>query len=157
MFRYHFTNRYKREEATLSGDYNLQRFLDAQARDYAKALSEVENGKKRSHWIWYIFPQLAGLGYSYNAQFYGISGRDEAAAYIAHPVLGQRLREICNALLLHTDKDIADILGTVDALKVRSCMTLFDTVSPDDVFKEVITLFYDGRRDERTLDRVCDV
>ena len=115
--------------------FNLQRFLDAQSHCYQLALQEVKDGRKRSHWIWYIFPQLAILGHSYNAKYYGISGYDEAEAYLNHPVLNERLRSITKALLVHTDKDIVEIFGGLDAMKVRSCMTLFDAVSPNDVFQ----------------------
>mgnify|MGYP000187066081 FL=1 len=114
--------------------FNLQRFLDAQSHCYQLALQEVKDGRKRSHWIWYIFPQLAILGHSYNAKYYGISGYDEAEAYLNHPVLNERLRAIIKALLMHTDKDVVEIFGGLDAMKVRSCMTLFDAVSPNDVF-----------------------
>lgn len=134
--------------------YKLQRFLTAQAHDYQRALQEVQNGRKRSHWIWYIFPQLAVLGYSRNARYYGISGLDEAKAYLAHPILGERLRTITQALLTHTGKDAVEILGGIDAMKVRSCMTLFDVVSPGDIFHEVLACFYKGSRDTKTLDNM---
>lgn len=131
--------------------FNLQRFLDAQSHCYQQALLEVKDGRKRSHWIWYIFPQLAILGHSYNAKYYGISGYDEAEAYLNHPVLNERLRAITKALLVHTDKDIVEIFGGLDAMKVRSCMTLFDAVSPNDVFQEVLDKFYKGKYDLKTL------
>lgn len=107
---------------------------------------------KRSHWIWYIFPQLAVLGHSRNAKYYGISGYDEAEAYINHPILGKRLREITRILLTHHKVAAIDIFGELDAMKVRSCMTLFDAVSPDDVFEQVLDKFYDGTYDKKTLD-----
>lgn len=131
--------------------YNLQRFLDAQSRYYQQALQEVRNGQKRSHWIWFVFPQLSILGYSRNAKYYGISGYDEAEAYLGHLVLGERLRAVTKALLMHTDMDIVDIFGEVDAMKVCSCMTLFDAVSPDDVFQKVLDSFYQGKYDVKTL------
>ena len=132
-------------------EYNLQRFLAAQDFNYRTALEEVRNGEKRSHWIWFIFPQLAVLGHSGNAKYYGISGLDEAKAYLAHPVLAERLREITNALLQHKGRDAADIFGGLDAMKVRSSMTLFDAASPADIFREVLDTFYDGIADKLTL------
>lgn len=131
--------------------FNLQRFIDAQSYCYQQALHEVQDGRKRSHWIWYIFPQLAILGHSYNAKYYGISGYDEAKAYLKHPVLNERLRTIIRALLVHTDKDATEIFGRIDAMKVCSCMTLFDAVSPHDVFQEVLEKFYKGKYDLKTL------
>ena len=98
-----------------------------------------------------LFPQLAILGYSYNAKYYGISGYDEAESYLKHPVLGERLRTITKALLVHTDKDAVEIFGGLDAMKVCSCMTLFDAVSPNDVFQEVLEKFYKGQYDLKTL------
>lgn len=132
-------------------EYNLQRFLTAQDFNYSTALEEVRNGEKRSHWIWFIFPQLAVLGQSGNAKYYGISGLDEAKAYLAHPVLAERLRVITNALLQHKGRDAVDIFGGLDAMKVRSCMTLFDAASPNDIFRKVLDTFYDGIADKLTL------
>ncbi len=124
-------------------DYNLHRFIDAQDFAYAQALRELKEGHKRSHWIWYIFPQQKGLGHSHNSQFYGLDGDAEARAYIAHPVLGERLRECCRALLLHKGKDIEGIMGSnVDVLKLNTSMNLFNRVSPGDVFAEVIAAFF---------------
>lgn len=118
---------------------------------YPDALAEIRLGRKRTHWVWYIFPQLRGLGYSHNAHFYGISGRDEALRYLQHPVLGARLREISRALLQHCGSAAVEILGSIDALKVCSSMTLFDAISPNDVFAEVLSSFYGDSRCERTL------
>ncbi|CDA82828.1 putative uncharacterized protein [Bacteroides sp. CAG:754] len=132
------------------GDYNLQRFLDAQQGDYERALTEVRNGRKYSHWIWYIFPQLKGLGMSYNSQYYGISGKEEAEAYLAHPILGKRLREITSAFLQLKGKTAQDVFGALDAMKVLSCMTLFNEVAPDDLFQQVIDRYYQGKTDEMT-------
>lgn len=137
---------------TSDDKYNLNRFVEAQSMYYEQALQEVQDGMKRSHWIWFIFPQLAILGHSRNAKYYGISGYDEAEAYLKHDVLGSRLREITNALLMHKDSDVIDIFGKLDAMKVRSCMTLFDAVSPDDIFEEVLEVFYYGTYDRKTLD-----
>ena len=132
--------------------FNLERFVKAQELSYEQALQEIQDGMKRSHWIWYIFPQLAVLGHSWNAKHYGISCYDEAEAYLNHPVLGERLRTITNALLVHRDKSALDILGSIDAIKVRSCMTLFDAVSSDNLFQQVLDVFYEGNPDKKTLD-----
>lgn len=131
-------------------DYNLQRFLDAQQGEYEQALAEVRNGRKYSHWIWYIFPQLKGLGMSYNSQYYGISGKEEAEGYLAHPVLGERLREITSAFLQLKGKTAQEVFGSLDAMKVLSCMTLFNEVAPDDLFQQVIDRYYQGKPDETT-------
>ncbi len=128
----------------------LDRFIQAQNLTYETALAEIRNGRKLSHWIWYIFPQLRGLGYSANANYYGIADAEEAKAYLSHPILGTRLREITSALISHKDKLAAEIL-TMDAIKVRSCMTLFDIVSPNDVFAQVLDRFYGGARCEFTM------
>ena len=123
--------------------YDLDRFVEAQERDYDKALQELTNGRKRSHWIWYIFPQQKGLGHSYNSNYYGLDGLDEARAYLEHPILGERLRECCKALLLHRSKDIEHIMGSgIDVLKLQTCMNLFNHVSPNDVFKDVLDAFF---------------
>ena len=129
----------------------LQRFISAQKHDYSTALEEIMRGKKQSHWIWYIFPQMTGLGHSYYSKTYGISSIDEAREYLAHDVLGTRLREITMALLSHNGLTAYDILGEIDSKKVRSCMTLFDAVSPDDIFNSVLEKYYSGRRCDATL------
>ncbi len=118
---------------------------------YEQALAEIRNGRKESHWIWYIFPQLRELGRSYYALFYGICNRAEAETYLEHPLLGARLREISRALLQHKEKEAVAILGNIDAKKVCSCMTLFDAVSPGDVFAEVLAAFYADKRCKLTL------
>ena len=134
---------------------SLERFLEAQEHTYATALKEIKNGKKRTHWMWYIFPQLRGLGKSRMAYAYGINGIEEAKAYIEHPVLSARLIEICEALLEHKDQDIEDILGGIDAMKLRSSMTLFAYISNNDsVFHKVLDSFYDGEMDELTLENI---
>ena len=127
--------------------YNLQRFLDAQDSSYSgyeQALSEIQSGGKSGHWIWYIFPQQKGLGYSYNSQYYGLDGVEEAKAYIEHPVLGTRLRAITQALLAHKgQRTIRELMGSgIDVLKLKTSMTLFDQVSTDDVFAEVLEGFF---------------
>jgi len=133
--------------------YDLERFIEAQKYDYDGALREIKNELKQGHWIWYIFPQIKGLGHSYNSEFYGISSKEEAKAYLEHPVLGVRLREISQTLL-DCSKSAEDILGFPDVLKVRSCMTLFDLVSPNDIFNEVLYKFYEGQRCDKTIWRL---
>lgn len=131
---------------------SLDRFLDAQERMYEIALKEIKNGEKESHWMWYIFPQLRGLGRSQMAYAYGINGLEEAKAYLNHPVLSAQLIEICEALLEHKNGDIEDILGDIDAMKLRSSMTLFAFISEkNSVFFQVLECFYDGKMDEYTL------
>ena len=131
---------------------SLNRFIKAQEYMYKTALEEMKKGKKESHWIWYIFPQLRGLGYSPKTYTYGINGLEEAKAYLEHPVLSARLIEITEALLTHRGKDIEDIMGDIDALKLRSSMTLFALISePNSVFHRVLEVFYDSKMDELTL------
>ena len=137
---------------TTQDSFNLQRFLDAQENDYADALHEIKQGYKQSHWIWFIFPQMRGLGRSYMAEYYGISSIKEARAYLDHPTLKARLIEISTALLQHEGRSTAyEILGTIDAIKVCSCMTLFDHIMPHAIFAEVLDTFYNSERDELTL------
>ena len=136
----------------MSNDYNLERFLEAQQSDYAIALSEIKNGRKQSHWMWYIFPQVFGLGYTGTSIMYAIKSLDEAAAYLNHEVLGKRLIEISNALLVLETSDAYKVFGSTDNMKLRSSMTLFSLVpGADKVFREVLDKFFDGRVDERTL------
>jgi uncharacterized protein (DUF1810 family) len=130
--------------------FNLQRFIEAQRADYDRALAEIRAGRKSSHWIWFIFPQMKGLGFSHSSQFYGISGIDEARAYLAHPILGPRLR-ICVEAMLALTGTAEDILGGVDALKFCSSMTLFSVVAPDDrAFSAALHRFFSGP-DAKTL------
>lgn len=132
--------------------YPLQRFLAAQGDDYEFALRELRNGRKESHWIWYIFPQVAGLGQSSMAERYAIRSRAEAVAYLNHPVLGSRLRECCETLLAHRGKRVEEIMGYPDDLKLRSSMTLFAAISDhDSVFYRVLDAFYAGHPDEKTI------
>ena len=131
---------------------SLDRFLIAQEHSYDTALREIRAGRKRSHWMWYIFPQIAGLGMSYTAQLYSIADIDEARRYIGHPVLGERLIEISRALLTLESSDAGAVMVYPDDLKLRSCMTLFAQVSDDPVFKAVLDKFYGGRADTRTLE-----
>lgn len=131
---------------------DIERFLTAQDHyAYETALEEIKEGHKQSHWIWYIFPQIRGLGHSPMSQMYGIASLAEAKAYLEEPTLAARLREITGELLKHKDMAADDIFGGLDATKVRSCMTLFDLVSPSDIFEEVLDTFYDGKRCRRTL------
>ena len=134
--------------------YDWERFIEPQEYAYAEALKEVKEGQKRGHWIWYIFPQIKGLGHSYNSEFYGINSKEEAKAYLNHPVLGQHLREITQALLDCNNQSADDIFGFPDVLKVRSCMTLFDLVSPDDIFNDVLYKYYEGQRCDKTIWRL---
>lgn len=131
---------------------DLERFVEAQELMYLMALDEVRNGRKRGHWIWYIFPQLKGLGMSENSQYYGIDGIEEARAYLQHPVLGARLREITSAFLELVGKNAQEVFGHLDAMKVRSCMTLFNEVADDDLFRNVLDRYYNGVADNRTLE-----
>ena len=134
---------------------DVKRFIEAQNREYAgykQALEEVRSGRKRTHWIWYIFPQVKGLGYSQMANFYGIKDREEGEDYLLHPTLNDRIHEISSALLQHKGKAAIDIFGSIDSMKVRSSMTLFDKLSPNDVFGKVLDTFFSGERDQRTID-----
>ena len=135
-------------------EYDLERFVEAQNMVYDMALQEIKNGQKRGHWIWFVFPQIKGLGHSYNSEFYGISGTKEAKAYLEHPLLGARLREITQAILDCGNPSADDILGFPDVLKVRSCMTLFDMISPNDIFKQVLDKYYEGKPCDKTIWRL---
>ncbi|MBO5496952.1 MAG: DUF1810 domain-containing protein [Oscillospiraceae bacterium] len=130
----------------------LDKFVSAQARDYDAALAEIRSGRKRSHWMWYIFPQLQGLGFSPTAQYYGIRDLEQAKDYMAHPVLGPRLVEISEALLGLDSSNPSAVMGYPDDLKLCSCMTLFELAVPEEpVFGRVLEKFYGGRRDRMTL------
>jgi len=132
--------------------HNLQRFVTAQVDDYVIAMQELRRGQKESHWIWYIFPQVAGLGESSTAQQYAIQSRDEALAYLEHKELGPRLHECTQTLLQIEDRDIEDVMGFPDDLKLRSSMTLFAEISPSDsVFQKVLDRYFGGRTDQKTL------
>lgn len=131
--------------------YDLERFVAAQAGVIDEALAELRAGRKRSHWMWFVIPQIAGLGHSPMAERYAISDADEARAYLAHPVLGPRLTEAADALLAHAGRTATSILGTPDDLKLRSSATLFASVSPEgSVFHRVLDAFYDGAPDDAT-------
>ena len=136
----------------MTDPFDLERFVDAQTSVYPHVLSELRQGRKRSHWMWFIFPQLAGLGHSAMAQRYALSSRDEAVAYLGHAILGPRLRE-CTALVNAVEgRTIREILGSPDDLKFRSSMTLFAAVSPEPEFAAAIKKFYGGTPDQRTLE-----
>ena len=131
----------------------LQRFLDAQDKVYETALAELRAGRKRTHWMWFVLPQIAGLGHSSTAAYYAIADLAEARAYLAHPLLGARLAECAGALLGVTGRTAHEILGSPDDLKLRSSMTLFAQVAgPDSVFRRVLERYYGGEADARTLD-----
>ncbi|MBS7564852.1 DUF1810 domain-containing protein [Mucilaginibacter sp. Bleaf8] len=130
----------------------LDRFLKAQEQDYATALAEIKSGRKRSHWMWYIFPQIQGLGFSETSRYYAIHDIAEAEAYLAHPVLGARLIEIAKALLSLSGNNATQIFGNPDDIKLRSSMTLFASVpGADPVFEAVLNKFFDGDKDPKTL------
>ena len=132
---------------------DLSRFLKAQEGDYERALGEIRSGRKRSHWMWYIFPQIQGLGFSSTAQYYAIRDLQEAKDYLAHPVLGTRLKEISSALLDLEGLSASEIFGYPDDLKLRSSMTLFRMADLDcPIFLEVLEKYYDGKPDYRTVD-----
>jgi uncharacterized protein (DUF1810 family) len=136
----------------IADPYNLDRFVTAQARDYASALSELKGGRKRTHWMWYIFPQLAGLGASSNATYYAISGLEEADAYLRHPVVGPRLLECAEAVIGIEGRSAKEIFGCPDDRKLQSSATLFASVSsPDSVFHRLLVKYYRGTFDKLTI------
>ena len=132
----------------------LERFVQAQEGSYARALQEIKNGRKTSHWMWYIFPQLSGLGHSQTARYYAIRDRAEAAAYMAHPVLGSRLLEILSELLKLKSSDAREIMGWPDDLKLKSSMTLFGLVSREPVFRQVLEQYFGGEEDQYTVQAI---
>ena len=137
-------------------DFNsLDRFVQAQTLMYSTTLREIKNGKKVSHWMWYMFPRLRGLGTSFMANMYGVSGLSEAKAYLAHPVLSGRLYELCGELLKHKDKTALEIFGDIDEMKLKSSMTLFALTSEDyTIFDEVLENFFGGEMDEVTVNLI---
>lgn len=141
----------------MSDSLNLQRFVDAQSGVYETALAELKQGRKQTHWIWFVLPQLRGLGNSHHAQFYGVGGKAEAATYLAHPLLGPRLIECVRAINQHTAQSAESILGPVDAVKFRSCLTLFEAVSPETPeFFAALQQFYGGSCCPKTLALLAD-
>lgn len=143
---------FRKDKELIYGKQGLERFVEAQKRDYNTALEEVKSGKKETHWIWYVFPQMCGLGHSCYANLYGIKSKEEAEEYLKHKVLGKRLREVTNALLEHEGKPADDIFGYPDTMKVKSSMTLFDSICPDDIFAQVLDKFYEGKRCKITIE-----
>ena len=133
------------------GSVTLQRFHEAQKDVYDLALSELQRGHKESHWMWYIFPQIKGLGMSPYSQYYGIAGKTEAKAYLADPVLKERLIRLCEVLLSLETDDAHTIFSNIDTIKLCSCMTLFDAVSDEKIFQQVLDRFFEGQKDEKTL------
>jgi uncharacterized protein (DUF1810 family) len=135
--------------------HNLNRFLEAQQGDYEQALTEIRNGRKRSHWMWYIFPQYDGLGFSSTSKHYAIKSLAEVEAYLNHPVLGPRLQEVAQAALDVEGRSAHEVFGSPDDMKLKSCATLFAQVSPaGSVFEQLLTKYYRGERDEKTLDLI---
>ena len=141
------------EAKKIMSEYNLKRFFPYHTNDYPRALSEIRAGHKESHWIWYIFPQLKGLGTTHRSMTFGIEDADEAREYLAHPVLGSDLLEITSALLELKDSNPVKVMGwEIDAMKLRSCMTLFASVSEEgSVFHKVLDKFFGGEMDGETL------
>lgn len=145
----------KKEENWENMDYDLDRFKEAQRVDYPIALEEIKSDYKKSHWMWYIFPQLKNLGYSPTAKYYGIDGKNEAIAYLADEILRSRLIEISKALLSLETSNATEIFGYPDDMKLKSCMTLFSAVAPQiNIFEKVLEKFFAGERDEKTLDLI---
>jgi uncharacterized protein (DUF1810 family) len=133
----------------------LDRFVEAQAGVWPDALAELKAGRKTGHWMWFVFPQITGLGRSETARFYAIADAAEARAFLAHPVLGERLREAAGALLAHRGRSAEAVLGGIDAVKLRSSMTMFEAVAPGEpVFGAVLDGFFAGQRDSETLRRL---
>ena len=137
--------------------FNIERFIEAQntSNTYRQALAEMQQGHKQTHWIWFIFPQLKGFGHSAYSQYYGLADTDEARTYLAHPLLNERLRTITKAVLLHDNMDVKRVMGSsIDAVKLKSSMTLFDVLCPNDIFEEVLKTFYGDERDSLTLNKI---
>jgi uncharacterized protein (DUF1810 family) len=140
------------EQAGASDPHNLNRFVQAQEEDYEQALGEIKGGRKQSHWMWYIFPQFDGLGFSSTSRRYSIKSVAEARAYLAHPILGPRLRGCAEAVLAVEGRSAFEIFGSPDDMKLRSCATLFASISPKgSVFEQLIGKYYRGERDGKTL------
>jgi uncharacterized protein (DUF1810 family) len=135
----------------MSDSFDLRRFVVAQAAVYPQIVAELSHGRKQTHWMWFIFPQIAGLGFSTMAQRFAIGSRAEAVAYLEHHLLGPRLVECTRLVMAASEKPITDILGSPDDMKFRSCMTLFDAVSKQEIFAEAIAAFYPDGKDRATL------
>jgi uncharacterized protein (DUF1810 family) len=142
----------------LTGDpFDLERFIAAQDAMWPRVLAEMAAGRKESHWIWFVFPQVAGLGHSAMAQLYAITSLEEARAYLAHPVLRTRLREVTDLVLNVEGRSVHDIFGNPDDMKFRSSMTLFDAISPNDIFAAALDKYFSAERDARTLSILREV
>ena len=136
---------------------SLQRFIDAQQSDYETALSEIKRGRKQSHWMWYIFPQIQGLGFSTTSKLYAIKNLKEAQAYLNHPLLGKRLKEITDALINLPSNDAHEIFGSPDDVKLKSSMTLFASLpDADSIFESALKKFFKGEKDAKTLSIIKD-
>lgn len=137
-------------------EQDLSRFIKAQEGSYEQALSEIKSGRKRSHWMWYIFPQYKGLGYSETSKYYSIKDLDEAKRYLSHPILGERLRSISKELLALNENNANRVFGSPDDLKLKSSMTLFAAIelSPENIFKKVLEKFFNGQADDNTLNLI---
>jgi uncharacterized protein (DUF1810 family) len=141
-----------RQRGEAGDPYDLNRFVQAQEDDYERALSEIKSGRKRSHWMWYIFPQFDGLGFSTTSKRYSIKSVAEAKAYLSHPILGPRLTECVEAVLSVEGRSAYEIFGSPDDMKLRSCATLFASVSPkSSIFDQLLEKFFQGERDDKTL------
>lgn len=138
----------------MSKETNLERFISAQEKSYPIALSEIKKGKKQSHWMWYIFPQIYGLGFSETSKFYSIKDIDEAKEFLLHPVLGNRLVGLCNELLKLEPDNATSIFGSPDDLKLKSSMTLFSSLKINPVFQKVLDKFFNGAKDSKTLELI---
>ena len=136
----------------MSSENNLQRFIAAQETSYDTALSEISKGRKKTHWMWYIFPQVQGLGFSETSKFYAIKNSNEAKEFLMHPVLGERLIRICNELLQLKEDNASKIFGSPDDLKLKSSMTLFSSLNSNPVFDLVLQKFFNGVKDKKTLE-----
>lgn len=137
----------------MSKNHSLDKFINAQKADYENALFEIKNGRKQSHWMWYIFPQIKGLGFSETSKFFGINDLNEAEEFLKHPILGSRLVAICNELLKLKTSNANAVFGTPDDLKLRSSMTLFSLAKgADPIFQSVLDKFFNGTKDNKTLE-----
>jgi uncharacterized protein (DUF1810 family) len=139
----------------MSDAFNLQRFVDAQEPVYQRVLAELRAGSKRSHWMWFVFPQIAGLGRSETARYFAIRSREEAAAYLAHPILGPRLRECCRLAIQVEGRSAHEIFGSPDDMKLRSSLTLFAAVAPHEaIFTQALRKYFNGEPDAATVEKL---
>ena len=141
----------------MSDPFDLERFVASQNAMWPRVMAEMTTGRKQSHWIWFVFPQIAGLGSSFRSEHFAITGHAEALAYLAHPLLGPRLREITELVLSIKNRNAHEIFGDPDDLKFRSSMTLFDAVSPGGIFAGALDKYFNGERDDRTLSILRDM